>query len=463
MLRGVVNVEMADDALVIDEAAKHERGVLLVDLLAALEDEVLVDGLESEQHVREDAQQLRALGRRLAVLLHLEEHDLDGLDVERSANANAFELLLALEEVEQREREDQPRLLGHRGLDGLHQPLLDQRHVAVVRAQQERFQLVRRLQRDQREHQRRVHARERFVGGGHGLADVPEIPHERLVGVSSRRDGHERNRDGARGGGGRGELEVLVEKENVLDGAAAVLEVLDGLVEAALGEEEKRGIEVELVDDVAVEIVVDGDGERLVVERRVLLREELDLVFGSEQTELVDVVRGVEEERRGGEVVVGDDSEAALQRNALDAPQIDEIVHVEVVAHQHEAVRKQSEELRGLRGDAEKRVFLAGRKTAGNYREKRHALLVEDADGVVAVEEEDLGMRGERDGEHAGFGFHAFGENGFGDGACLHILDVVRDAAADEEGGVQPAHAARRFYRNSASGRKENLLRECSW
>lgn len=88
------------------------------------------------------------------------------------------------------------------------------------------------------------------------------------------------------------------------------------------------------------------------------------------------------------------------------------------------------------------------RKTAGKYGEKRGALFVENADGVVAVEEEDLGMGGEGDGKHAGFRFDAFGEDGFGDGACLHILEVVRHAAADEQGGVQPAHAARRFYRN---------------
>lgn len=292
---------------------------------------------------------------------------------------------------------------------------------------------------------------------------MPQVANQRLVGLSSRRDGHQRDLHRARGGGGRGELEVLVEEEDVLDGAAAVLEVLDGLVEAALREEEQRSVEVELVDDVAVELVVDGHGERLVVERRALLREELDLVLGSEQSELVDVAGGVEEEGRGREVVVGDDGEAALQRDALDATQVDEVVHVEVVAHQHEAVGEQGQQLRGLRGDPEKRGFLAVKRTAGMYGEERGALLVEDADGVVAVEEEDLGMGGERDGEHAGFRFHAFGEDGFGDGACLHILEVVRHAAADEERGVQPAHAARRFYRNQKRGRKGNLLRGCSW
>ena len=338
VLRGVVDVEMPDDALVIDEAAKHQRGLLLVDLLAALEHELLVDGLQPKQHVREDPQQLRALRRGLAILLHLKEHDLDRLELETRAKTHAFELLLALEEIEQREREDEPRLLGHRGLDRLHQPLLDQRHVAVVRAQQERLQLLRRLQRDQREHQRRVHARQRFVRRGHGLADVPQVADQRLVGLSARRDGHQRDFHRAGGGGGRGELEVLVEEEDVLDGAAAVLEVLNGLVEAVLREEEQRGVEVELVDDVAVELVIDSHRERLVVERRALLREELDLVLGSEQSELVDVAGGVEEEGRGREIVVGHDGEAALQRDALNAAQIDEVVHVEVVTHQHEAV-----------------------------------------------------------------------------------------------------------------------------
>lgn len=252
VLRGVVNVEMPDDALVIDEAAKHQRGLLLVNLLAALEHELLVDGFQPKQHVREDPQQLRALRRRLAILLHLKEHDFDGLELETERNTHAFELLLALEEIEQREREDEPRFLGHRGLDRLHQPLFDQRHVAVIRAQQERLQLLRRLQRDQREHQRRVHARERFVRRGHRFAHVPQVPNQRLVRLSSRRDGHQRDFHRARGGGRRGELEVLVEEENVLDGAAAVLEVLNGLVEAVLREEEQRGVEVELVDDVAV-------------------------------------------------------------------------------------------------------------------------------------------------------------------------------------------------------------------
>lgn len=84
--------------------------------------------------------------------------------------------------------------------------------------------------------------------------------------------------------------------------------------------------------------MVDSDGERLVVERRALLREELDLVLGSEQSELIDVAGGVEKEGRGREIVVRDDGEAALQRNALNATQIDEIVHVEVVTHQHEAI-----------------------------------------------------------------------------------------------------------------------------
>ena len=313
VLRGVVDVLAADAVLLVDEAAKHQRGVLLVDLLAALEDQLFVGGLQPEQNVRQYAKQLRALRRSLAVLLHLEEHHLDGLRVSSSPKTNAFVLLLALEEVEQREREHQARLLGHRGLDRLHQPLFDQRHVAVIRAQQEALQLLGRLQRDQREHQRRVHARQRL-----------------------RRGREQRHFDGALRDGRRRELEVLVEIQHVFHGAAAVLEVLNGLIEAVLREEIQRGIEVELVDHLHVQRVIDRHRKRLREERRVLLREELDLVLGSQQTQLIHVLRRVEQKGRRREIVVRNDRETPLERDALDASQVHQVVHVEIVAHQHE-------------------------------------------------------------------------------------------------------------------------------
>ena len=336
VLRGVVDVLAADAVLLVDEAAKHQRGVLLVDLLAALEDQLFVGGLQPEQNVRQYAKQLRALWRSLAVLLHLEEHHLDGLRVSSSPKTNAFVLLLALEEVEQREREHQARLLGHRGLDRLHQPLFDQRHVAVIRAQQEALQLLGRLQRDQREHQRRVHARQRLRRGRHGFADVAKVLHQRFVGVAARSHREQRHFDGALRDGRRRELEVLVEIQHVFHGAAAVLEVLNGLIEAVLREEIKRGIEVELVDHLHVQRVIDRHRKRLREERRVLLREELDLVLGSQQTQLIHVLRRVEQKGRRREIVVRNDRETPLERDALDASQVHQIVHVEIVAHQHE-------------------------------------------------------------------------------------------------------------------------------
>ena len=137
-------------------------------------------------------------------------------------------------------------------------------------------------------------------------------------------------------------MQVFVESQDVFDRAAAFLEVFHRLFEARLREEIECIIEVQLVNHLRRQLVTDGDREGLVVERGRLVGQELDLVFRREESELVDVLCGVEEEGRGGRVV-GSNGEVALERHSLDALQIDEVVDVEVVAHDDEEV--------GIQGD----------------------------------------------------------------------------------------------------------------
>ena len=53
VLHHVVDVKMPDHALLVDEAANHQRRHLLVDLLAALEHQRLVARVQPEQHARQ--------------------------------------------------------------------------------------------------------------------------------------------------------------------------------------------------------------------------------------------------------------------------------------------------------------------------------------------------------------------------------------------------------------------------
>ena len=53
VLHHVIDVEVPDHALLIDEAANHQRRHLLVDLLTALEHQRLVARVQPEQHARQ--------------------------------------------------------------------------------------------------------------------------------------------------------------------------------------------------------------------------------------------------------------------------------------------------------------------------------------------------------------------------------------------------------------------------
>ena len=113
---------------------KHRRTSegLLIDLFAALEDELFVCRLQSKQDVRQNAEKLRSFRRRLAILLHLKEHYFHRLFVTLAKNSHPLVLLLSLEEVEKGECEHKSRFLCHRSLDRLHQSLLYQSYIAVI-------------------------------------------------------------------------------------------------------------------------------------------------------------------------------------------------------------------------------------------------------------------------------------------------------------------------------------------
>ena len=53
VLHHVVDVEVPDHALLVDEAANHQRRHLLVDLLTALEHQRLIARVQPEQHARQ--------------------------------------------------------------------------------------------------------------------------------------------------------------------------------------------------------------------------------------------------------------------------------------------------------------------------------------------------------------------------------------------------------------------------
>lgn len=83
--------------------------------------------------------------------------------------------------------------------------------------------------------------------------------------------------------------------------------------------------------------------------------------------------------------------------------------------------------------------YLEGREN--RYSDGWNALLVHRENGVVGIEEEGLAVGGGGYGEKRRPGLGRFGENGLGNGALLHILEIVRDLASDEEGVVDPTHA----------------------
>lgn len=188
-----------------------------------------------------------------------------------------------------------------------------------------------------------------------------QVANKSFESLSSSSDRHERDVDGSLRRRRRRELQVFVESQDVFDRAAAFLEVFHRLFEARLREEIECIIEVQLVNHLRRQLVTDGDREGLVVERGRLVGQELDLVFRREESELVDVLSGVEEEGRGGRVV-GSNGEVALERHSLDALQIDEVVDVEVVAHDDEEVGIQGDQLVGLCGDADQLIVLCHRR-----------------------------------------------------------------------------------------------------